>query len=78
MRKVFKNVLPISNSQVIFVGTWRTTLVSDAKHFMKISGSIPVEMAATMSINPPTAYRMLKSFITLKPGTNTVILEPRT
>ena len=50
------------------LGTWRTTLVADSERFIKISNKMPLPLAATLSINPTTAYRMLKSFVTLKPG----------
>ena len=43
--------------------------MAGADRFMKISKSIPLQMAATISINPTTAYRMLKDFINLKSGT---------
>ena len=43
--------------------------MAGADHFVKISQSIPLQMAATISINPTTAYRMLKDFVNLKPGT---------
>ena len=51
-----------------FIGTWRSVLVAGAEHFIKISKNIPVEMAATISVNPTTAYRMMKAFVPLKPG----------
>ena len=35
---------------------------------MKISKSISVEDAATLSVNPSTAYRMLADFTTLSKG----------
>ena len=54
-------------------GAWRTSIVADADNFMKISSGIPLQMAATLSINPTTAYRMLKDFVTLKPGIYNVI-----
>lgn len=50
------------------LGTWRSVLVAGADHFIKISKNIPVEMAATISVNPTTAYRMMKAFVPLKPG----------
>lgn len=57
------------NPYVPSAGVWRTSIVAGADHFMKISKSIPLQMAATISINPTTAYRMLKDFVNLKPGT---------
>lgn len=41
-------------------------------NFLKVSSSVPVEFAATLQVNPPTAYRMLKDFVNLRPG-DTVI-----
>ena len=35
---------------------------------MKISNDIPKAYAATLSINPATAYRLLHDFGNLKPG----------
>ena len=37
-----------------------------------MSNKLDKVMAATMLVNPPTAYRMLKDFVKLKPG-DTVI-----
>lgn len=54
-----------SNSHV---GCWRTHgnhLVSD---LYQIKRGLPFESAATFQVNPPTAYRMLKDFVKLKPG----------
>ena len=50
-------------------GTWRTKLVASATRFTRISQDIPVQTAATLSVNPTTAYRMLKDFVKLKTGT---------
>ena len=53
------------------LGTWQTHIVTeDSAQFTKIprlDGLSPI-MAATMSVNPPTAYRMLKDFVELKEG----------
>ena len=43
-------------------------MVDDQKKFLKISNKIPLEAAATIAVNPTTAYRMLKDYIPLKPG----------
>ena len=45
-------------------------MVANQGSFTRISSAIPLELAATLSVNPTTAYRMLKDFVTLKPGTN--------
>ena len=38
------------------------------KEFLRIPQDIPVNLAATLTVNPETAYRMMKIFVTLKPG----------
>uniref|UniRef100_A0A7R9EPV4 Enoyl-[acyl-carrier-protein] reductase, mitochondrial n=1 Tax=Timema bartmani TaxID=61472 RepID=A0A7R9EPV4_9NEOP len=53
-------------------GTWRSHAVSDAQRLFKIPKEIGVVEAATMSVNPSTAYRMLKDFVQLSAG-DTVI-----
>lgn len=35
---------------------------------IKVANDIPVEYAATMAVNPCTAYRMLRDFENLRPG----------
>lgn len=49
-------------------GTWRTHIVTECNRFKKISNDIPPLSAATITVNPCTAYRMLKDFGNLKPG----------
>jgi len=49
-------------------GTWRTHAVCDAEAVMQIDKGIPAEAAATIAINPCTAYRMLHDFKKLSPG----------
>lgn len=49
-------------------GTWRSEAVADEKKFLKIPNNIPVPYAATLAVNPCTAYRMLHDFEALKPG----------
>ena len=53
-------------------GTWRNYAVGNLKFFRKIPNDIPALGAATIAVNPCTAYRMLKDFVPLKPG-DTVI-----
>uniref|UniRef100_A0A7R9P4G6 Enoyl-[acyl-carrier-protein] reductase, mitochondrial n=1 Tax=Timema californicum TaxID=61474 RepID=A0A7R9P4G6_TIMCA len=53
-------------------GTWRSHAVSDAQRLSKIPKEIGIVEAATMSVNPSTAYRMLKDFVQLSAG-DTVI-----
>ncbi|XP_068135581.1 enoyl-[acyl-carrier-protein] reductase, mitochondrial-like [Hyperolius riggenbachi] len=53
-------------------GTWRTEAVCKANEVIPVSKDIPVLSAATLSVNPCTAYRMLMDFVSLEPG-DTVI-----
>lgn len=53
-------------------GTWRTYAVTGETNLKKISNDIPPLSAATIAVNPCTAYRMLKDFVHLKAG-DTVI-----
>jgi trans-2-enoyl-CoA reductase len=54
------------------IGTWRTLLVSKASNFHRLPPNVPAKFAATLQVNPPTAYRMLKDFVPLSRG-DTVI-----
>jgi len=49
-------------------GTWRTHAVVEADTLDLVSNEIPAAYAATIAVNPCTAYRMLKDFVALKPG----------
>ena len=49
-------------------GTWRSYAVVDAEQLIRVPDDIPVAYAATMAVNPATAYRMLRDFAKLKPG----------
>ncbi|KAM9317401.1 enoyl-[acyl-carrier-protein] reductase, mitochondrial-like [Gastrophryne carolinensis] len=53
-------------------GTWRTEAVCQVNEVIPVANNISVISAATLSVNPCTAYRMLKDFVALKPG-DTVI-----
>ncbi|XP_030050552.1 enoyl-[acyl-carrier-protein] reductase, mitochondrial-like [Microcaecilia unicolor] len=53
-------------------GTWRTEAVCKVTDVIPVAKDIPLLSAATLGVNPCTAYRMLKDFGTLKPG-DTVI-----
>ncbi|XP_029450406.1 enoyl-[acyl-carrier-protein] reductase, mitochondrial-like isoform X2 [Rhinatrema bivittatum] len=55
-----------------YYGTWRTEAVCKAIDVILVPKDIPLLSAATISVNPCTAYRMLKDFGTLKSG-DTVI-----
>lgn len=50
------------------LGTWREEIVCGPEAVRKVPRSIPLEVAATILINPCTAYRMLHDFVDLKPG----------
>ncbi|KAL4610325.1 hypothetical protein ACB092_08G042800 [Castanea dentata] len=49
-------------------GTWQTYVVKDQSVWHKINKESPMEYAATITVNPLTALRMLEDFITLNPG----------
>ncbi len=51
-----------------FIGTWRTEAVAKEDEFIRIPNDIPVSYAATLAVNPCSAYRMLRDFETLKVG----------
>ncbi|KAK3442218.1 hypothetical protein EUGRSUZ_B02443 [Eucalyptus grandis] len=53
-------------------GTWQTYIVKDQSVWQKIDKNSPIEYAATISINPPTALRMLEDFTSLDPGDSIV------
>ncbi|XP_056422498.1 enoyl-[acyl-carrier-protein] reductase, mitochondrial-like isoform X1 [Hyla sarda] len=53
-------------------GTWRTEAVCQSSEVIPISKDISILSAATLGVNPCTAYRMLTDFETLKAG-DTVI-----
>ena len=49
-------------------GTWSTHMVADAKKLMPLpNGADPLQLAM-MTVNPPTAYLMLKEFVDLQSG----------
>ena len=52
----------------VLAGTWRSCVVAPARRFIRVSSDVSVEFAATLCVNPPTAYRMLKDFVSLQPG----------
>lgn len=49
-------------------GTWKTHGICSASQVIRIANDIPVARAATMAVNPCTAYRMLVDFKDLHPG----------
>ncbi|XP_064382243.1 enoyl-[acyl-carrier-protein] reductase, mitochondrial-like [Halichondria panicea] len=50
------------------LGLWRTQVVENEKIFMKVRSDIAMETAATLSVNPTTAYRMLRDYVHLERG----------
>ncbi|MQL97390.1 hypothetical protein Taro_030083 [Colocasia esculenta] len=53
-------------------GTWQTFVVKEKFFWHKVIKDVPVEYAATITINPLTALRMLEDFVNLKPGDSIV------
>lgn len=53
-------------------GKWRSHGIISINDLIKIPSDIPIESAATLSVNPCTAYRLLKDFVNLEKG-DTVI-----
>lgn len=62
--KVGDRVIPFT----IQSGTWRTHSLYNESNVMKVPSELGVVEAATITVNPPTAYRMLRDFVPLKPG----------
>lgn len=54
------------------LGTWRTHAIYSEKELYRVPNNLDVIHAATMTVNPPTALRMLKDFVQLEKG-DTVI-----
>ncbi|EPY87937.1 trans-2-enoyl-CoA reductase, mitochondrial [Camelus ferus] len=50
------------------LGTWRTEAVFSEEVLVGVPKDIPLPSAATLSVNPCTAYRMLVDFEQLQPG----------
>lgn len=54
------------------IGTWRSHSLSVQDFLLKIpvkpGGNLDKFAAASLKVNPPTAYRMLKDFVALSPG----------
>ncbi|XP_028783828.1 enoyl-[acyl-carrier-protein] reductase, mitochondrial [Neltuma alba] len=53
-------------------GTWQTYIVKDQNVWHKINKDVPIEYAATITVNPLTALRMLEDYTTLNPGDSIV------
>ena len=50
------------------VGHWCDAYAADAESLISLPDDTPLEQAAMLSVNPPTAWRMLEEFVDLKPG----------
>uniref|UniRef100_A0A0N4ZYP6 Enoyl-[acyl-carrier-protein] reductase, mitochondrial n=1 Tax=Parastrongyloides trichosuri TaxID=131310 RepID=A0A0N4ZYP6_PARTI len=57
-------ILPSNAGQ----GTWRDYALLNSSDVFKINKNFSIENASTLQVNPPTAYRMLKDFVSLKKG----------
>lgn len=66
--KVGDRVVPFATG----LGTWRSHALYKESNLMKVPNSIGIAETATITVNPCTAYRMLKDFVPLKAG-DTVI-----
>jgi len=62
--KVNQHVIPT----VAGLGTWRTQGVFNSKDLFAVPEGIKPEYAATVSVNPATALRLLNDFVDLKEG----------
>jgi len=61
-------IVPLSTG----LGTWRTHGIFKEDEVLKVPEGVPLTEAASINVNPCTAYRMLKDFVDLKEG-DTVI-----
>lgn len=52
----------------VTTGTWRTEAVLAEDALISLPNDIPLLCAATLGVNPCTAFRMLSDFEDLKPG----------
>ena len=50
------------------LGTWRSHLITSQNQLQNVSKSLPINFAATLLVNPCSAYRMLQDFVPLKVG----------
>lgn len=61
-------VVPLTNA----LGTWRSHIIISCSDVHKVPMQLGLVEAATLTVNPCTAFRMLRDFVSLKPG-DTVI-----
>ncbi|GAB0099976.1 Enoyl- [Sergentomyia squamirostris] len=50
------------------LGTWCSHANYPTDALLKVPRDLAIPEACTLTVNPPTAYRMLKDFVSLKPG----------
>lgn len=53
-------------------GTWQTYIVKQEDAWHRVAKTVPPEYAATITVNPLTAYCLLKDFTKLNPGDSIV------
>ncbi|XP_050298766.1 enoyl-[acyl-carrier-protein] reductase, mitochondrial isoform X2 [Anthonomus grandis grandis] len=75
--KVGSNVIEFAEGDHVIplnpnLGTWRTHVLLPKDTLLQVPKKLGLVEAATLTVNPCTAYRMLKDFADLKPG-DTVI-----
>ncbi|KAF8783028.1 Enoyl-[acyl-carrier-protein] reductase like protein [Argiope bruennichi] len=61
-------VIPVADNE----GIWKHYGVYTEDLLIKIDETLPLNSAATLWVNPPTAYRMLKDFEDLKEGSTVI------
>ncbi|XP_012888493.1 PREDICTED: trans-2-enoyl-CoA reductase, mitochondrial [Dipodomys ordii] len=54
------------------LGTWRTEAVFSEEALIQVPNDISLQSAATLGVNPCTAYRMLMDFEQLQPGDSVI------
>lgn len=59
----------------VITGTWRTEAVLPEDTVISLPSDIPLLCAATLGVNPCTAFRMLSDFEDLKPGADLEIQQ---
>ena len=57
------------------LGTWREWATVPASSLRAVPKTVPLEIAAQMVVNLPTAYRVLRDFVRLRPGRDAVALN---
>ncbi|XP_031550614.1 enoyl-[acyl-carrier-protein] reductase, mitochondrial-like [Actinia tenebrosa] len=75
--KVGKEVKDVKEGDYVILaenslGSWSRYLVLTEHDVIQIPGNVTVEFAATLAVNPCTAYRMLKDFEQLKAGSTII------